>query len=127
MALATDRERQVLNHYRIATLYPERWPHQDNESSDDEDEDDQAKAAVVPTRQASKLSLNSRSSYSKYRNIDRHASIRSATTDSESLVQKDEPDALADDVDEFDRATSQALDFVRLELEILLPCRCDGV
>jgi exocyst complex component 2 len=94
MALATDRERQVLNHYRIATLYPERWPHQDNESSDDEDEDDQAKAAVVPTRQASKLSLNSRSSYSKYRNIDRHASIRSATTDSESLVQKDEPDAL---------------------------------
>jgi exocyst complex component 2 len=31
---------------------------------------------------------------SKYRNIDRHASIRSATADSESLVQKDEADPL---------------------------------
>ena len=48
----------------------------------------------APARHASKLSLNSRSSLSKYRNIDRHASIRSATTDSESLVQKDEADPL---------------------------------
>lgn len=38
--------------------------------------------------------MNSRSSLSKYRSIDRHASVRSATADSESLVQKDEADPL---------------------------------
>lgn len=42
-------------------------------------------------RHASKLSIDSRS---RYRNINRHASIRSGNTNSESLVQKDEPDAL---------------------------------
>ena len=58
MALSTDRERQLLNHYRIATLHPERWPHEDNESSDEED--DEQHHVAVPTRQVSKLSINSR-------------------------------------------------------------------
>ena len=92
MQIGADRERQILNHYHIASLYPERWPLQDNESSDDEEEARPNGAA--PTRQISTLSMNSRSSYSKYKNIDRHASVRSAATDSESLVQQDEPDAL---------------------------------
>lgn len=89
--VSNEKERQILNHYRIATLFPERWPHQANESSDD---DEDQPNGTAPTRQPSTLSMGSRSSVSKYRNIERHASVRSATTDSESLVQKDEPDAL---------------------------------
>lgn len=89
MPVSVDKERLLLNKYKLTTLDPSAWPHQDNDSSDDE-EGDQPNGSV-PTRNASKLS---RSSLSKYRNIDRHASIRSANTTSESLVQKDEPDAL---------------------------------
>ena len=93
MPVSADQERQLLNHYRLTTLYPDSWPHQGDDSSD-EDEEEPPKSLAAPTRHTSKLSVNSRSSLSKYRHIDRHASIRSATTDSESLVQKDEPDPL---------------------------------
>ena len=91
MPVSNEKQRQLLNHYRIATLYPDKWPLPDNESSD---EDEEQTATTAPARQVSKLSIDSRSSFSKYRNIDRHASVRSQTTDSESLVQTDEPDAL---------------------------------
>ena len=92
MPVTANVERQLLNHYKITTLYPDSWPHQDDESSDtDEDEQTNAK----PARHGSKLSIASQTSFrrAKYRNLDRHASVRSDPT-TESVVQKDEPDAL---------------------------------
>ncbi|KAK3713638.1 Exocyst complex component S5 [Vermiconidia calcicola] len=93
MPVSADRERQLLNKYKLTTLYPDTWPHEGNDSSEDDDVVEQPNGAAA-ARHTSKLSVNSRSSLSRYRNIDRHASIRSGTTDSESLVQKDEPDPL---------------------------------
>lgn len=93
MPVSADRERQLLNKYKIPSLYPEKWPTRADDSSDDDDEAP-ASNGLSPIPYNSKLSVNSRSSYSKYRNIDRHASVRSATRDSESLVRNDEPDAL---------------------------------
>jgi len=93
MVITTDQERRLLNRYNLSTLYPERWPHEDEDSSSDEDEAKQATANA--TRQQSKLSMNSRSSLSKYKSIDRHVSIRSAgSLGPDSVVQKDEPDPL---------------------------------
>ena len=92
MPVSAAKERELLSHYKLTSLHPDVWPHQDNDSSEGEEEE-QANV-TAPTRHASKLSINSRSSYSKYRYIDRHASIRSATNDSESVVQNDEPDPL---------------------------------
>lgn len=92
MPISAEKERSLLNKYKLTSLYPDSWPHQDQDSS--EEEEDSQTNGNVPTRHASKLSVNSHSSFSKYRNIDRHASVRSETRDSESVVQKDEPDAL---------------------------------
>ena len=92
MPVSADAERRLLNHYKLTSLYPDSWPHQDGDSSDDEE--DHHVNGTTPARPGSKLSVNSRQSLSRYRNIERHASIRSATTDSESIVQKDEPDPL---------------------------------
>lgn len=98
MPATAQTEQKLLNHYKLNTLYPDTWPHQDNESSDEEDEDAAGAngnvSSLGPNRHASKLSTNSRSSYSKFRNIDRHASIRSGTPTSESVVQQDEADPL---------------------------------
>ena len=106
MPIDVERERQLLQHYHLPHLYPDTWPHQGNESSDDEDEEEEQTNGNTPVRHPSKLSINSRSSLSKYRNIDRHASIRSGNTDSESLVQHDEPDPLG-------RARSVAVELKR--------------
>ncbi|KAK5175880.1 Exocyst complex component S5 [Saxophila tyrrhenica] len=98
MPVSAQTEQRLLQHYgltRVGTLYPDAWPHQDDDSSGDEEDDIEAQQNnKAINRQTSKLSGNSRSSYSKYRNIDRHASIRSGTTTSESLVQQDEADPL---------------------------------
>ena len=93
MPITANTERQLLNHYKLTTLYPDSWPHQDDSSSDT-DEEEQARKSK-PARHGSKLSLASQSSFrqSKYRNLDRHASVRSDPT-TDSVVQKDEPDAL---------------------------------
>ncbi|KAK5121685.1 hypothetical protein LTR85_004857 [Meristemomyces frigidus] len=104
MPISAHQERQLLNHYKLTNLYPDAWPHQaDDDNSSDSDLDDvpQSPGATNgvggPVRQASKLSMGSQrvSSNSKFRNIDRHASIRSANSlGPESVVQKDEPDPL---------------------------------
>lgn len=92
MPVSADQERQLLNHYKLTSLYPSEWPHQDDDSS--EGEDDQ------PNGLQTNSSPHGRSSQSKYRNIDRHASLRSSISGTqhhdgvESLVQKDEPDPL---------------------------------
>ena len=80
MPITADQERELLNRYKLTTLYPNEWPHQqdDEESSDDE-----------------KISRRG----SKYSKIDRHASLKSSITSRSAPstdvgVQKDEPDAL---------------------------------
>ena len=60
MAITADQERRLLNKYNLSTLYPDRWPHEDDESSEDDETDQQAVAKA--TRQQSHLSVNSRSS-----------------------------------------------------------------
>lgn len=109
MPITPAQERKLLNHYKLTSLYPEAWPHQ---ADDDDDastsEDDDASAAppntdTPPTRHQSNLSMHSRSSVTnknRFRNIDRHASLRSSISGTQkhagvdSLVQKDEPDPL---------------------------------
>ena len=95
MPITANTERELLNHYKITSLYPEAWPRDDgDEDSTDDDETEQAKGAKgKPARHGSKMSIASQASFSKYRNLDRHASVRSNPT-TESLVQQDEPDAL---------------------------------
>ncbi|KAK4553746.1 Exocyst complex component S5 [Recurvomyces mirabilis] len=83
MSLSAETESRLLNKYKLTTLYPDTWPHKD-ESSDDEDEDGQQQ-----------LNGGAVQAGSKYRNIDRHASIRSTgSIGPDSIVQKDEPDPL---------------------------------
>lgn len=92
MPVAADRERELLNHYHITTLYPDTWPHSAADDSDDSDDfdDTEPHASSQPpsgglTRQPSKLSAR----------LTRHASIRSAgSLGPDSVVQKDEPDPL---------------------------------
>ncbi|KAK4541638.1 hypothetical protein LTR36_007782 [Oleoguttula mirabilis] len=103
MPISAHQERQLLNHYKLTNLYPDTWPHPaDDDNSSDSDPDDVPPSAATSnggpvSRQASKLSMSSQrvSSTSKFRNIDRHASIRSANSlGPDSVVQKDEPDPL---------------------------------
>lgn len=97
MPITADRERELLNRYKLTSLYPEKWPSRADESSgeDSDDETLQQQNGLAPTCTPSKPSTTSRSSVARFRNIDRHASIRSsAAADSESVVQKDEVDAL---------------------------------
>ncbi|KAF2723008.1 exocyst complex protein, partial [Polychaeton citri CBS 116435] len=104
MPVSADTERRLLNHYKLTSLYPTEWPHQNDSgaSSGSDDEDDPAyassKSAALNVRPKSSASRDSRS---KFRNIDRHASIRSSLSGTQktqagvdSLVQKDEPDPL---------------------------------
>lgn len=95
MPITADQERQLLNHYKLTTLYPDTWPHPDNDDDSSTDDDEPAPNVSPPAQQPNKLSVGSRANYSKYRNIDRHASIRSATTLAPNgTVQSDEPDPL---------------------------------
>lgn len=87
MPISAERERELLNKYKITSLHPTEWPHKDDESSDEEDDE----ASAINTRQRSVRSANSRNS--RYQKLARHASLRSATQTTVG-VQKDEPDAL---------------------------------
>ena len=87
MSLSAETESRLLNKYKLTTLYPDTWPHKD-EGSDSEDEDDDQPLNGGPVQSADKPG-------SRYRNIDRHASIRSTgSIGPDSIVQKDEPDPL---------------------------------
>ena len=101
MPASAETERKLLNHYKLTSLYPTEWPHAVDDSSDTETDDEQPNGARAPARHQSKMSMNSRTSLSKFRNIDRHASLRSTLSGTQktqagedSLVQKDEPDPL---------------------------------
>ncbi|EME47075.1 hypothetical protein DOTSEDRAFT_50559 [Dothistroma septosporum NZE10] len=84
MPITADQERELLNRYKLTTLYPNEWPHsQDDDASSSEDENPN--------------SISRRGS--KYSKFDRHVSLKSSVTSRSAPgndvgVQKDEPDAL---------------------------------
>lgn len=89
MPISADQERELLNKYKLTSLYPTEWPHKDEDDDEESSEDEKP----PPTRNghARNLSLNS-----KYSKIDRHASLKSSLSNrpADAGVQKDEPDAL---------------------------------
>jgi exocyst complex component 2 len=102
MPITADKERELLNKYHLTSLYPSEWPHQHDDDESDSESDEEAAANGMPTRQQTNASAKSRRSLSNtYRNLDRHASIRSNLSNTQktasgedSLVQKDEADPL---------------------------------
>ncbi|CAK4034666.1 exocyst complex [Lecanosticta acicola] len=72
MPISAEREREILNKYKITTLNPTSWPYQDeDDSSEDEN--------------------------SRYKKLDRHASLKSSISgrqQEDAGVQQDESDAL---------------------------------
>jgi exocyst complex component 2 len=97
MPVSAEQERILLNKYKLTSLYPTEWPHQDESSSDDDDEEEEEQARpVVRGRHIRQTSIAS--THSHYKKIDRHASLKSSitskTASSDVGVQKDEPDAL---------------------------------
>lgn len=89
MPISAERERELLNTYKLTSLNPTEWPHQDDESSEGEEE-----PTSDLSRQRSIQSANTR-----FQNIARHASLRSSVSNSKgpqntAAVQNDESDAL---------------------------------
>lgn len=90
--MAAEVERKLLNHYKLASLYPSEWPDRDDESdaSDDESLKQKRDPNASPTMP------------SRFPELDRRASLRSSIRGTQkasggaadSLVQKDEPDPL---------------------------------
>ncbi|KAK0918901.1 Exocyst complex component S5 [Friedmanniomyces endolithicus] len=101
MPITADQERRLLNHYHLTSLDPVTWPHRhDDDDDDDDSSDDGEDPPALPFRalpggrvggEPGRQDLSSR-----FRNMDRHASVRSAGSviGSESVVQNDEPDPL---------------------------------
>ncbi|KAK0776923.1 Exocyst complex component S5 [Friedmanniomyces endolithicus] len=102
MPITADQERRLLNHYHLTSLDPVTWPHRHDDDDDDDDDssDDGEDPPALPFRalpggrvggEPGRQDLSSR-----FRNMDRHASVRSAGSviGSESVVQNDEPDPL---------------------------------
>lgn len=102
MPISADKERELLNKYHLTSLYPSEWPHQQDDDESESESDEEAAANGMPSRQQSNAAAKSRRSLSNtYKNIDRHASIRSSLSGTQktasgedSLVQKDEADPL---------------------------------
>ncbi|KAF1350192.1 exocyst complex component Sec5-domain-containing protein [Delphinella strobiligena] len=82
--MAAEVERELLNHYKLDSLFPAEWPQRDDESDTDDNE------TLAPAD----------SSRSRYAGLDRRASLRSNLSaqkgpgGTDSHVQKDEPDPL---------------------------------
>ncbi|KAK4955829.1 Exocyst complex component S5 [Elasticomyces elasticus] len=100
MPLTADTERRLLNHYKLTTLYPFTWPHQPGDSSDSDSETEATPNArggpVHPPSKSPSPLVGRQSSSARFQKIDRHASIRSASSllGASSVVKQDEPDAL---------------------------------
>ena len=103
MPVSADKERELLNKYHLTSLNPLEWPHQqDDDDSDETESDEETATNGNSTRQHAKASAKSQRSLSNtYKNIERHASIRSSLSGTQktpggedSLVQKDEADPL---------------------------------
>lgn len=109
MPISADTERELLNKYKLTSLYPTEWPHQDDDNDhddyddDDHDHDDGRPATEqlprktsISTNHARKMSKSTPNS--RFERIGRHASlsgpIATKTANGDVGVQKDEPDAL---------------------------------
>lgn len=87
-----DYERMVLEHYQLATPYPDEWP-AEKDISDASDEEENVKSTT-------KIGL--RRSKSRYTALERATSVRHSSIPgaqrtgdgTENLVQRDEPDPL---------------------------------
>jgi exocyst complex component 2 len=91
MANVSDAE--LLGHYKLTTLFPDEWPKEKNQSSDEEDE--------PPSRSVRAKNAKIARRKSKYYALERNSSNRSSVPGAqrsdngvENLVQKDEPDPL---------------------------------
>lgn len=40
MPVSASKEQELLSHYKLTSLHPNVWPHQDNDSSSDDEDDD---------------------------------------------------------------------------------------
>ncbi|KAK5113707.1 hypothetical protein LTR62_003334 [Meristemomyces frigidus] len=88
MSINADTESRLLNRYKLTTLFPDTWPHNDHGSDDSEEEEHEQVNVGGPVQQAGVPG-------SKFRNINRHASLRSTgSIGPDSIVQKDEADPL---------------------------------
>ncbi|KAK1064298.1 Exocyst complex component S5 [Friedmanniomyces endolithicus] len=101
MPITADQERRLLNHYHLTSLDPVTWPHRHDEDDDDDDSSDEGeRPSALPFRALPGGRVGSepgrQDPSSRFRNMDRHASVRSAGSviGSESVVQNDEPDPL---------------------------------
>ncbi|KAK0934418.1 Exocyst complex component S5 [Friedmanniomyces endolithicus] len=101
MPITADQERRLLNHYHLTSLDPVTWPHRHDEDDDDNDSsDDGENPPTLPFRARPGGRVGGepgrQDPSSRFRNMDRHASVRSAGSiiGSESVVQNDEPDPL---------------------------------
>ncbi|KAK1008450.1 Exocyst complex component S5 [Friedmanniomyces endolithicus] len=101
MPISADQERRLLNHYHLTSLDPVTWPHRHDEDDDDDDSaDDGESPPALPFRALPGGRVRGepgrQDPSSRFRNMDRHASVRSAGSviGSESVVQNDEPDPL---------------------------------
>jgi len=84
MPITAEQERRLLNHYGLNTLYPESWPKPDEALDSDASSDEEPSSGGREKMRRS-----------RFWNIDRHASVRSASSiGPDGVVQKDEADAL---------------------------------
>lgn len=107
MPVSADTERRLLNHYKLANLYPDTWPHHasadDNaawsssdDGSDDDDGDDGDDAPPPTGARWTHVRRPSQPHKRRYRSLGRPASSRSAAAalGPDSVVQSDEADPL---------------------------------
>jgi exocyst complex component 2 len=76
--MAAEVERELLNHYKLDSLYPSEWPARDHDDYDSDGDNDN--------------NNNNNKRESKFAALDASASTRLNTTD--GALQKDEPDPL---------------------------------
>ena len=72
MPVSAQRERELLNHYHLTSLYPTEWP-EELEEPEDSDEDDALNG--TPRRHISKLSKSSAEVASRLANFTQAAHL----------------------------------------------------
>ncbi|KAL1297947.1 hypothetical protein AAFC00_006459 [Neodothiora populina] len=98
--MAAEIERQLLNHYKLDSLYPAEWPQRDDDSDADDNDDDDDNNINNNNRKNKSIAPDD-AARSRFAGLNHRASVRSTITGTQksasgadSLVQKDEPDPL---------------------------------
>ena len=91
-----DEERVITAHYNITTLFPSRWPADEDGSDDDSGDDLPSNNNKTPTSPHPHRSKPSHSALDRLGTSRRHtrASAQRHDDGPESLARKDEPDPL---------------------------------